>query len=148
MKGKSIFYSAFCLIVLTFFVSLFLTTTNLEGQDSVSMRKLSAMVVLLEFKGYEPRDRAQGKYLTEDDYYVIKTTLYRGNSYVIVGAGDNYTRDLDIYLYDENENFIDKDVQEDALPVVNVTPKWTGTFYIKVKMHRGSGYSNVAICYK
>lgn len=148
MRRKNILYFAFCLIVLSFFVSLFLTTTKLEGQDSVSMRKLEAVVLLFKLADYKVRPDVYGKYLTEGDYYVIKTTLYRGNLYAIVGAGDNYTRDLDIYLYDENDHLIDRDVQTDELPMVEVTPRWTGTFYIKVKMHRGFGYSNVAICYK
>ncbi|UCH92382.1 MAG: hypothetical protein JSV88_19080 [Candidatus Aminicenantes bacterium] len=148
MKRKNIFYSALWLLAFTFLLSLMLTTVKLEGQDSVSMRKLEAAVALLVLQGYEPRPEAKGKYLTEGDYYTIKTTLYRGNKYKILAAGDDYTRDLDIYLYDENWNEIDKDSQEDALPIVEVTPQWSGTFYIKVKMYEGSGYSNVAICFK
>ena len=135
-------------MVFAFFATLILNTIKLEGQDSVSMRKLRAAVAILELQNYTSRPRARGKYLTEGDYYKIKTTLYRGNLYKIVGAGDSYTRDLDIYLYDENDHLIDKDSQTDALPIVEVTPEWTGTFYIKVKMYKGSGYSNVAICYK
>ena len=74
--------------------------------------------------------------------------MYEGNTYYVFAAGDYSVDDLDIILYDENWNEIDKDTQTDALPIVEVSPRWSGTFYVRVKMYSGYGYSNFAVCYR
>ena len=48
----------------------------------------------------------------------------------IVGDGDT---DLDVYIYDENGNLIDRDTDYDDRPCVMWTPRWTGTFVIKIQ---------------
>jgi len=120
------------------------------ASDAQSMDKLRTAIALLKLSGEaeDCRSSANGRYLSKGDSYTITTTLYSGNSYTLVAAGDSSVRDLDIILYDENWNEIDKDTQSDALPIVKVSPRWSGTFYIKVKMYRGYGYSNAATCYK
>ncbi|MCP4701622.1 MAG: hypothetical protein GY862_32895 [Gammaproteobacteria bacterium] len=94
------------------------------------------------------RTSVSGKYLSQGRAYTVKTTLYRGYSYTIFGAGDSSVNDLDIIIYDENWNRIKRDTKSDAIPVVASRPKWTGTFYIRAKMYSGSGYSNVMICHR
>ncbi|MBF0550281.1 MAG: hypothetical protein HQK60_07080 [Deltaproteobacteria bacterium] len=138
-KIAIIFCLSWCLIVIS---------SPTIASDAESLNRLQIMVFAVQLKGCDCRDYASGKYLSEGDYFTIRTTLSRGNQYVIMGAGDSTVRDLDIILYDENGNEIDRDTQTDATPMVAVSPRWTGTFYIKVKMYRGFGYSNVAICYQ
>jgi hypothetical protein len=118
------------------------------ADDSESMRKLRIAAALIRSEGYSCRNRVGGKRLNEDGSYTVKTTLYSGNDYAIIGAGDSDVRDLDIELYDENFNLIDRDTQDDALPIVKVSPRWSGRFYIRATMYRGYGYSNVMICSK
>jgi hypothetical protein len=48
----------------------------------------------------------------------------------VVGDGDT---DLDVYVYDENGNLIDRDTDYDDRPCVMWTPRWTGTFIIKIQ---------------
>jgi hypothetical protein len=48
----------------------------------------------------------------------------------VVGDGDT---DLDVYIYDENGNLIDRDTDYDDRPCVMWTPRWTGTFVIKIQ---------------
>jgi len=57
---------------------------------------------------------------------------------LISGDGDT---DLDLYIYDENGNFIakDDDYSDDCL--VRFVPKWTGSFKIKV-INRGRVYND------
>ncbi|MCP5535285.1 MAG: hypothetical protein H7A51_03510 [Akkermansiaceae bacterium] len=64
----------------------------------------------------------------------IKTTLKAGTEYVLVGGGCSDAYDVDIILYDENMNEVGRDTKVDAVPVVRVKPKWSGTFYIKMQM--------------
>jgi hypothetical protein len=64
----------------------------------------------------------------------IKTTLKANTQYVLVAGGCSDAYDVDIIVYDENMNEICRDTKVDAGPVVRVTPKQSGTFYIKVKL--------------
>lgn len=58
---------------------------------------------------------------------------FRGGetAYVVV-SGDGDT-DLDLYVYDENGNLIASDYDSLDDCVVSFNPRWTGTFYIKIK---------------
>lgn len=78
-------------------------------------------------------------YLAEGESYKYSTQFYKGNKYFIAAIGCDDATDLDIYLYDENGNLIDKDSSTDARPVVHVQPKWSGKFYVKVKMYDAVG---------
>ncbi|MCP4872681.1 MAG: hypothetical protein GY898_28655 [Proteobacteria bacterium] len=50
-------------------------------------------------------------------------------------------------MYDPSWRLISKDEARDALPVATVVPPSTGTYYVKIKMYRGSGHANYAVCY-
>jgi hypothetical protein len=134
-------------ITMSFLVILVIAGESYAGKTEVQ-RKLDVVVTALASKGYDCRDSYRGKWLGQGDYFVYETTLLAGNSYALIGAGDSGVRDLDIVLYDENAGLIDRDKKADALPIVEVTPRWTGTFYVKVEMHSGSGYSYVAVCFR
>jgi hypothetical protein len=79
---------------------------------------------------------------------VHNVTLRSGVEYTFVGACDRDCSDLDLQLYDQNGNLIDEDLLRDDVPVVSVTPKWTGPFRVKVIMAACSispcGYTIVA----
>lgn len=136
-------------VVIASVIALLLATSALTviASNSVSRRELSVITRDL-LSGWNVRDRRGGIYLSQGRSYYFSTTLFRGSDYLIVGAGDRSVRDLDIELYDEYWNPIDDDNDRDSTPVVQVTPRWTGTFYVVVRMYSGSGYSNVAICYR
>ncbi|BCM93091.1 hypothetical protein IAD21_04979 [Abditibacteriota bacterium] len=40
--------------------------------------------------------------------------------------------DIDLYIYDTHDNLIEKDVDDDDVPVCIWTPKWTGEFKVKI----------------
>ena len=130
-----------CLTILT-------TPIASYASDAESMRKLRLIVRYLKSEDVECRDKANGKYLSSGNSYKVTKTLYKGNTYVILGAGDSSVRDLDIIIYDQNWHQISKDTDTDSTPIVSFSPRWSGTFYIKVKMYSGYGYSNVVVCYK
>ena len=73
------------------------------------------------------------------NHYTVRNLLLNSRTpYSFVGVCDNDCRDLDLELYDENGNLIDKDVQNDDMPEVIVRPKSTGTFKLKVVMENCS----------
>jgi eukaryotic-like serine/threonine-protein kinase len=73
----------------------------------------------------------------------VTLNLEAGTRYVIVSVCDQDCSDLDLFLFDENDNAIGSDIQPDALPVVEVTPRWTGQFALRMKMEA----CNANYCY-
>lgn len=65
-------------------------------------------------------------------------TLRKGNDYKVISVCDEDCSDLDITLYDENDREIAKDTSTDSTPVVSVSPRWTGSFTLKVTMYECS----------
>ena len=64
-----------------------------------------------------------------------KTDVYRirftGGKQAIVRAkahGD----DIDLFVYDTHDNLVEKDTDDDDVPVCIWTPKWTGQFKVKI----------------
>jgi len=72
------------------------------------------------------------------------TIRFRGGepAYVVV-SGDGDT-DLDLYVYDENGNLITSDTDGTDDCVVSFYPRWTGTFYIRIK-NLGSVYNRYVL---
>ncbi len=148
IKMMKIGKTSVLVILVSAFMALVIPSIS-YASDAQSMRKLRQVKRYIENRGAGGcRDNASGKYLSQGDYYIVRTTLYSGNSYFIIGAGDSSVRDLDIIMLDENYNEIDRDQKSDATPIVAVSPRWSGTYYIGVLMYSGSGYSNVLVCYK
>lgn len=67
----------------------------------------------------------------EDQYSV---QLVAGKAYTLVGVCDGDCTDLDIALYDENNNLIDQDALTDDRPIVKVTPRRSARFRMEVSM--------------
>lgn len=68
----------------------------------------------------------------------IRTTLYAGNNYKIVASGCEDAYDVDVIVFDENGNEVARDADSSFLAVANVTPAWSGTFYVKVRMYNST----------
>jgi hypothetical protein len=88
-----------------------------------------------------------GLLMTSQGYELLHThvdTLYRDNthdltlnldaevSYIISAVCDEDCLDIDIGVYDDNGNLIDKDTERDDYPYVHITPKWSARFTIRV----------------
>ncbi len=63
-------------------------------------------------------------------------TLRQGVSYLIVGVCDDSCQNLQIRLYDENGNLVVSDTRNTSVPIVRITPRWTGRFRINTNMAR------------
>jgi len=62
---------------------------------------------------------------------VYRITFVRGESAVVRVIGDGDT-DLDLYVYDENGRLVAEDSDSTDYCVVSWTPRWTGTFTVKI----------------
>ena len=74
---------------------------------------------------------------------VFKRTFFGGESATVSVIGDGDT-DLDVYVYDENNNLIAKDDGPTDNCFVRWTPKWTGKFTIRV-VNRGRVFNRYRI---
>lgn len=61
--------------------------------------------------------------------------LRANTSYKLIAVCDKNCRDLDLVLFDENNREISRDASNDNMPIVEVIPKWTGKFNLKVIMY-------------
>jgi hypothetical protein len=72
--------------------------------------------------------------LRDGSYNNVSLNLRKGYRYNIVGLCDNDCRDIDLFIYDENNNLIARDVLTDSAPIVEVAPRWTGPFQLRISM--------------
>lgn len=75
------------------------------------------------------------------DVYRIRFAAGQTAAVFVSGDGDT---DLDLYIYDENGNLITKDDDYTDDCYCSWTPRWTGTFVIKIK-NRGNVYNRYVI---
>ena len=121
----------------------------MKTKANLAMAVICSMLMsgtVLASNGVEPVADAEVTY----DYLVDQTetvkanasdiynvTLKKGETFYIYVSVDGDT-DLDLFVYDENDNMVDSDVEGDDECLCVVTPKWTGKFKIKIK-----NYGNV-----
>jgi len=72
--------------------------------------------------------------LREGATYNHTLQLNGGTAYSLIGVCDNDCSDLDLRLYDANGREVASDVLTDDTPVVNVTPRRTGTYTVRAIM--------------
>lgn len=66
---------------------------------------------------------------TTDQY----TMRFRGGESALVMVSGDGDTDLDLYVYDENGNLIDFDTDSTDDCICTFSPRWTGSFVIKIK---------------
>jgi hypothetical protein len=123
-------------LTLAIFTLLSLTVTDAKADTSEDKAELAEhLVALLNKAGYGVRDRYTSGDLYEGETTKVTTTLHEGNAYQIVVASPYKSSDVDVRIYDENDNLIAQDNDDTAMAVVKITPKWSGKFKIVITMH-------------
>jgi hypothetical protein len=75
------------------------------------------------------------------DTYVVR---FVGGELAMVGVEGDGDTDLDLYVYDETGKLVVADEDDTDLCLVRWTPRWTGTFTIRV-VNRGAGSNRYTI---
>jgi len=119
------------MVVTTFSVPLYLLATEEEAK-AVAQQIAYA---LAERFGLTVRSTYRYGFLNEGQSSYVTTTLYQGTTYYLVAGGCSKAYDVDIIVYDENYNLIERDNDARQVAVARVTPRWTGTFHIKIQMY-------------
>jgi hypothetical protein len=85
-------------------------------------------------KGYEmSSDVYQGRIENHDSEY-LTITLHPGTTYAFLGVCDQDCHDIDLRLFDPDGDEVDSDIGTDDWPVVNIVPRVTGKYRVKVIM--------------
>ena len=107
----------------------------LASQNGAKVAALAIMKALSD-SGWQVSDGAIDV-LPQGGTKIYPATLYFGNTYKIVAAGDEEAADVDLGVYYGPEGkFLAKDTSESNVAVCNVSPGYTDQFYFKVLMAR------------
>ncbi|HVZ98706.1 MAG TPA: hypothetical protein VG841_00160 [Caulobacterales bacterium] len=102
-------------------------------------RQLAHAEQLLRDEGYS---RAAGPFaggLVQRQSRTFPVTLRAGQDYRFVGVCDSNCHDLDMRLYDANNDLVAEDAMTDDVPVLHVVPRATGVHSVVVSMYRCAG---------
>ena len=136
MRCKLRFFKlCFCFVLLgVFFIQVPLGMTQDSGEElSGLLKRVVLLSAAMHSQGYTVVHIEVDK-LEKGQRYSKTRKLFSSNRYKIVGIGGVGTSDVDIKLYDENMNLIDKDTSFDNVPEVDVSPKWNGNFTIQTSV--------------
>ena len=135
-------------------LGLLVTVVLAGGRDSTATESDAAacidqMVTNAAGEGYRLRNIDTGK-LDPGGTYGYKAVFTQGREYLLFGCGDASAKDLDIYLYDDGGNLVYQDQMSDAQPIVTVTPEWTGSYLVVVKLYSAEAPASYsfAVMYK
>lgn len=101
-------------------------------------QQLDRVKVKLEENGFQNTHNYKIDRLGRNATDSFRVDLRKGLDYLLVSVCDKDCTDIDIRIYDENNNLIAEDIKRDDLPIVSVSPKWTGEFRIQVTMYKCS----------
>jgi len=119
-------------------ISLFLAT-NIYADFATAKTKAVIVAIKLQESGFTLKG-GDGQYLGNKRHKTYSAYLYAGNTYAIIGVGDENVNDLDVRIYDRDWNLIANDSDSSAISAVKFYVGRSGTYYIKTKMYSGSGY--------
>ena len=86
-------------------------------------------------QGFQQLAQPMSGQLPQGQYQNIPVTLTAGAEYRIIGVCDDDCGDLDLFLYDQNNNVVSQDNAVDATPIVSAVPQWNGPFTVQAVMH-------------
>lgn len=125
------------LVIISLFIA-FSTSHLFAGRYTAATKAIQA-ARMIESNGYSVRE-IPGRHLRRGRYRTYNRYLYSGNCYAFVGVGDQNVRDLDVIIYDRNWNYVASDRDSSDVTVAKICPHRSGTYRIRTKMYRGSGY--------
>ena len=90
-------------------------------------------------RGYEHFGDETRARLDSSAHRDFSVELEGGRCYAILAVGENSVRDLDLTLLDDRGRELDRDVEDNAEPIVRVCPSETTSVSARVTMQDGAG---------
>lgn len=85
-------------------------------------------------RGYERTHDTHIGNLGDKDRESFSVTLHAGTAYAIIAVCDNDCSDVDLKLFDADDNLVDSDVETDDYPLVRAEVSRTQQFRVQVIM--------------
>jgi hypothetical protein len=85
-------------------------------------------------RGYDQTHEPQIGSLGDKDRESFNVTLHAGTTYAILAVCDNDCGDVDLKLFDSNDNLVDSDVLTDDYPLLKVDVSTTQQYRVQVIM--------------
>ena len=135
MKTLKTFLTAFALSTMV----LTIPTTS-QALDAASvLRPIVVKLALFEsLTGNDGWHRSHDRKvngLRQGQSRIYHFNLDKDQHYKIMSTCDADCSDLDLSLYDDNDNEISVDFSGDGTPIVEVAPRWSGHYRLKVTMY-------------
>jgi hypothetical protein len=105
-----------------------------EEWEAQVIRQLNVIEGYLAGEGYNRSHGVVTGSLRQYQSEEIRTQLYAGMSYGIVGVCDNDCSDLDLRVYSPSGTLLERDTQVSEVPVVLLTPRANGSYKTRVTM--------------
>ena len=93
----------------------------------------------MQARGYESYGETHRGELQQGQTREFDIQVEGGKCYAILGVGANSVRNLDLILHGPDGSAIDRDMADDARPIVRVCTQNSGAYRMQVKMSEGSG---------
>jgi hypothetical protein len=94
------------------------------GEDNAEARELGLMRTHRPFYGQ----------LRDGHYMTVDVDLQANTHYYFFGVCDADCSDLDLRLFDDHDLEVDHDTDPDDTPMVEVTPRYTARFHLRIIM--------------
>jgi hypothetical protein len=115
------------------------------SEEKVMKKQLAGALILGIFVSLAQAVGYAQTTVHSDRVLAHKTDVYRvhfsAHTRAMVEVSGDGTTDLDLYIYDENGNLVAKDDDNTDDCLASWTPRWSGTFTIRV-VNRGSVYND------
>ncbi len=134
-------------VLLTLFIlmGLMVLTVQADSESAVTQGQKKAQE--LEKAGYITK-AGEGYRLDGKNEVTIIVTLYRGNEYKIIAAGDADITDLEMNVYTDRMILVGKGDTQSNVAVATVTPDVTGFYRVVVKSKAKAGDFVLVMAYK
>jgi hypothetical protein len=123
--------SAFLVLAAWLFPSPALAQSEWERQVNEQLRQAGTV---FEADGYALAGEVQTGTLNQQASADIDVTLQAGVGHMIIAVCDDDCSDIDLRLLDGAGNEVDSDFEDDAFPIVSVTPAQTALYRVHVYM--------------
>jgi hypothetical protein len=136
---------------------------NFDIRTASQLKQPNETITTINYKG-----RSYSGYtsiIKENEEYVCRITLFKGFEYIIIGAGDDNSEDIDLFVYDEQGNTVAMDRNKEAYAYarlspqlakirninndinvlntkISVRPLKTQKYWVKIKLRKAKGNSS------
>lgn len=97
--------------------------------------RLSQVEGVFAAQGFQRLAEPVSGQMQQGQHTNVPVNLEVGGEYRIIGVCDSDCSDMDLILYDQNNNIVSQDTLPDPAPIVSVVPQWTGAFTAQAVMH-------------